>query len=160
MTTNRFSLAIALLFGTMLTLPLAAKTESSDVLKNADLVSKGLASDDLDAAKAAATALSQSAKSAGNETIAEHAAELANSGSLADAREHFKAMSSEAAKLAEGSEQYHVMSCPMASATWVQTGEKVMNPYMGKKMQQCGSMMKKAGADQAGSATMACCPMG
>ncbi len=33
---------------------------------------------------------------------------------------------------------YHEAYCPMAKATWLQTGSTVMNPYMGKAMVHCG----------------------
>jgi hypothetical protein len=132
---------IALITAGLLVRPVLA-AESGDLLKPYEAVSTALANDDLAAAKTAATGLAKQAKSAGNETIATHAAELARSGSLEVAREHFKAMSDEVAKLAKASGKYHVVNCPMAKANWAQLGDKIMNPYLGKKMQQCGSMIK------------------
>ena len=158
MTKTKFSLSAAFILAGVVALPLFAKTDSANVLKPVDQVVKALANDDLSATKSAAGDLSQAAKASGNDSIAKHAAELAKSETLGTAREHLKAMSTEAAKLAQGSEQYHVMNCPMANASWVQSGDKVMNPYMGKKMQQCGSPMKsKEGGATAG---MACCAVG
>ena len=138
-----------------------------------EAVSSALANDDLASAKTAAAELTDEAKSAGHELIARHAAELAKSSSLDQAREHFKAMSAEAVKRVDGNGGYQVMQCPMADATWVQSEKKVMNPYMGKRMQQCGQMMdmKKGmkgmmkngmmhGDDQADANGAArCCPM-
>lgn len=161
MKTTKFFLAIAIIAATVLALPLFAETESAEVLKDLDQVSKALANDDLGAAKTAASGLSETATAAGNQTLAKHAAELAKSDSLDNAREHLKAMGSEAAKLAQGAKQYQVMTCPMANATWIQSGDKVMNPYMGKKMQQCGSMAKgNEGASTGAAAGMGCCAMG
>lgn len=157
MTKTSFSLAVALIVGSMAALPLSAKTDTAGVLNSVDQVSKALANDDLGAAKIAAGDLAQSAKGAGKQTLAQHASELAKSDSLESAREHLKMMSGDAAALAKGSSQYHVMDCPMAGAKWVQSGDKVMNPYMGKAMQQCGSKVNSKGA---GTGGIACCPMG
>jgi hypothetical protein len=115
--------------------------QPSDVLVAYEKVSQALANDDLAAAKTAAATLSEKAGEDGKQTIAGHADALAKSDSLDAAREHFKAMSGEAAKLAQGS-THHVVHCPMANANWVQSGDKIMNPYLGKKMQQCGSIIK------------------
>jgi hypothetical protein len=115
--------------------------QPSNVLVAYEKVSQALANDDLAAVKTAAATLSERAREDGNQTIARHADALAKSDSLEAAREHFKAMADEAAKLAQGT-TYHVVHCPMAKANWVQSGDKIMNPYLGKKMQQCGSMIK------------------
>jgi len=115
--------------------------QPSDVLVAYENVALALANDDLAAAKTTAAALSEKAREDGNQTIAQHADGLTKSNSLEAAREHFKAMADEAAKLAQGT-TYHVVHCPMAKANWVQSGDKIMNPYLGKKMQQCGSMIK------------------
>ncbi len=153
---KQLTLAIALITSGLLVLPVMAAA-TGNLLKSYETVSVALANDDLEAAKAAAGDLVQNAKTEENATLAEHADELAKSDSLDAAREHLKAMSNEAEKLAKDSDQYHVMTCPMAEATWVQSGEKVMNPYMGKKMQQCGSMME--GTEGADAGGMKCCPM-
>ncbi len=134
-------MTIALIIAGFLVRPVLA-AESGDLLKAYEAVSTALANDDLAAAKTAATCLAEQAKSSGNETIATHASEVAKSDSLEAAREHFKAMGDEAANLAKGSGKYHVVNCPMAKVNWVQSGDKIMNPYLGKKMQQCGSMIK------------------
>ena len=119
--------------------------DNNEVLKSFDAVSMALAKDDFAAAKSAASELAEKAKANGHEAIAKEAGELAKSDSIDAAREDLKAMSDEATKLAKGSGDYHVMTCPMAEGgNWVQSGEKVMNPYMGKKMQQCGGKLKDA----------------
>ena len=148
-------IAVAVLATSLMALPLSAKTENNAVLNSYENVSTALANDDLPGARTAATDLSEKAKAADNQTIAEHASELAKSDSLEAARDHFKAMSDAAGQLAKGSDQFHMMHCPMAKANWAQSGDKVMNPYLGKKMQQCGTMMKgKEGANEGG---MDCC---
>jgi len=93
-------------------------------------VHHALATDDLGAAKKAAGDLGP----AGNE--------LANSKSLADARHAFTQLSAEAKKLAAGQSGYYVMHCPMLKKDWVQTSEKVANPYAGKDMLACGEVKK------------------
>ncbi len=103
-------------------------------------VSTALAKDDLPAAKTAADTLAEAAKTAGNAALATHASQLAASDSLATAREHFKAASEEAVKLAADKEGYCVFTCPMAKAEWVQTTKDVQNPYMGSAMPGCGSV--------------------
>jgi len=140
---------------TLAVLPaVAADDDDNAVLDSYTAVSTALSNDDLSTARKEASNLAENAKADGDSEISRHAAELAECESLDAAREQFKAMSDEATTLAKGSDKYHVMTCPMAKATWVQTGEKLMNPYMGKKMQQCGSMMK---AEKEGSAEMMSC---
>lgn len=107
------------------------------------VVATALANDDLAAAKKAAAALAETAKSENQPALAEHAIEVVSSNSLDAARERFKATSVEAVKLAEGKAGYYVFTCPMAKAEWVQKVKDVQNPYMGKEMPGCGSI--KAG---------------
>ena len=152
---------MALLAGGLFALPLSAKMNNNgnDVRKSYENVSTALANDDLSAAKSAAADLSEKAKAANNPTIQEHASELAKSDSLEKAREHFKAMSGAIATLAKGDDQFHMMHCPIADANWAQSGDKVMNPYTGKKMQQCGEMMKgmKGMMKSSKASDMNCC---
>ena len=113
-------------------------------------VSQALAADDLSAAKTAATDLAGKAKSAGNNTIATHASELAMTDSIDKAREHFKLASAEASKLAEGKSDHYVMTCPMAKADWVQSNPKVSNPYLGKSIPNCGAVKEQKKTSSAG----------
>lgn len=98
-------------------------------------VSTALAQDDLGAAKAAAAQLSQ-----GTGSLAAPASSVAKAESLDAARNSFRTLSSEAEKLAAGQSGYHVFTCPMAGADWVQKSTTVQNPYMGKQMSSCGSI--------------------
>lgn len=113
------------------------------VLDNYTAVSTALAQDNLSAAKSAATILAESAKET---ALAEHSSALAKSDSLDTAREHFKAISEEAVKLADGKAGYYVFTCPMVKAEWVQKTKDVQNPYMGKEMPGCGSIKGAASA--------------
>lgn len=106
-------------------------------------VHEQLAEDDLDGTKSAAKELQEKAKAAKQDSIAKHAGELAASDSLETARKHFKPISEESIKMAEGIDGQFVFHCPMAKADWLQTEkDEVVNPYMGKKMLKCGSMKK------------------
>lgn len=142
---KKIALWIVTLTGGLLVLPLLAK-ESEALLESYEEVSTALANGDLAAAQEAAVRLADAAAQAEQTKVAEHASKLARSESLDDAREHMKALSAEAKQLAEGQDAYHVMTCPMAKADWVQSGEQKMNPYMGKMMQQCGQMMEEHAA--------------
>jgi len=124
------------------------------VLDNFVAVSTALSQDDLSAAKTAATQLAAAAKAANESALATHASQLAASDSLVSAREHFKAASPEAIKLATGKAGYYVFTCPMAKADWVQSTKDVQNPYMGKAMPGCGSIK---GATSMGAMKMGGC---
>ena len=125
------------------------------VLDDYVAVSTALSKNDLPAAKTAAGTLAQVAKTADQATLATHAAQLAASDSLATAREHFKAASGEAVKLAAGKEGYYILTCPMAHADWVQSTKDVQNPYMGSAMPGCGSL--KTGPSAAAPKMGGCC---
>ena len=120
-----------------------ATKEEAACLKAYHKVHEQLAKDDLSGAQKAATDLAEKANAAKGQSLAKHAREIAKSTSLETAREHFKAVSEECIKMAEGVEGQHVFHCPMVKADWLQTDMKVSNPYMGKKMPECGAIKKK-----------------
>jgi Cu(I)/Ag(I) efflux system membrane fusion protein len=77
---------------------------------------------------------------------------------LAKAREAFDSLSREMIVLASrfgvpGQQQLAQVYCPMAfggkGATWLQTGEDVLNPYFGAQMISCGEIQKRFGANPA-----------
>src|SRR5438270_5994014 len=88
-------------------------------------VRNGLAADDLGAAKTAAG------------DLGDEGADLAKSSSLKDARAAFEKLSDKAKQLAAGQTGYYVAHCPMLKKDWVQTSEKIANPYWGKEMVTC-----------------------
>ncbi len=118
----------------------AGSSHANPVLDATIPVSQALTNDNLESARKAAAALAETAKTARQEAIATHAAQIAASKTLEEAREHFKAVSEETVKLAAGQEGYYVMTCPMAKADWVQKTTEVQNPYMGQSMPACGSI--------------------
>ena len=69
---------------------------------------------------------------------------LAKATDLKAAREAFKPLSASLAKyLADnkaGKGIYHEAYCPMVKASWLQTEKAIKNPYMGRKMLDCGEL--------------------
>ncbi len=75
--------------------------------------------------------------------LASQADSLAKAKDLDSARAAFKLMSNsliEFAKNHNATDTYHIAYCPMAKASWLQTGTTVMNPYFGKAMPHCGQL--------------------
>lgn len=89
-----------------------------------------LAADNLEGAKAAAPDLGDAG------------ADLGKSASLKDARAAFEKLSEKAKQLTAGQSGYYVANCPMLKKDWVQTNDKIANPYGGKDMLTCGSIKK------------------
>jgi Protein of unknown function (DUF3347) len=116
--------------------------EPSAVLDSYIKVSDALAKDDLAAAKTAATALVEISKTEKQDAVSTEAAKVSEAKSIGAARKAFKTVSAKAEKLAAGKDGYHVMTCPMVKADWVQNKTAIENPYMGQAMLDCG-MEKK-----------------
>ena len=76
--------------------------------------------------------------------VAKQAETLAKAKDLKAARAAFKPLSAALVKyLADnkaGKGTYHEAYCPMVSASWLQTGTDIKNPYMGKAMLTCGTL--------------------
>jgi hypothetical protein len=89
-----------------------------------------LAADDLAAAKSAA------------KELGDEGSDMTKAGTLKDARAAFEKLSSRAKTLAAGQSGYYVVYCPMLKKDWVQTSEKIANPYAGKEMSTCGEIKK------------------
>jgi hypothetical protein len=105
-------------------------------------VRAALAADDLAKVKTAAADLAGVADDKG---AAAAAKKMASADSLKDAREAFKAVSKRAVAIAKGQPGYFHANCPMVpggQGDWVQTTEKISNPYWGKAMLICGSIEK------------------
>lgn len=109
-------------------------------LANYETVRAALVADNLAGAKQAA------AKITGQKA----AETLASCQTIAQARQAFGELSKTAEKVAAGQPGYFVMECPMfhvdgKNAHWVQTSDKVSNPYMGQMAETCGSVVHGAG---------------
>jgi hypothetical protein len=63
---------------------------------------------------------------------------------LKTARDAFKPLSGTVIKyvasLKPAKGAYHEAYCPMAKASWLQKGQGIKNPYMGKEMLTCGTL--------------------
>jgi hypothetical protein len=96
------------------------------------------------AGTAIAKAIQADSKHALPAKVAEQADALGKAKDLESARAAFKTLSDtliefvKTQKAAAGT--YHIAYCPMAKASWLQTGKTVMNPYMGKSMPHCGQL--------------------
>lgn len=122
----------ALVLFVMLSVAYATELSSADTqfLAGYEKVRAALAADDLAGAKIAATDL-------GNDSAAITAADK-----LATARTAFAKLSEHAITLAKGQPGYYVVNCPMVKKDWVQTSDKISNPYAGKEMLTCGVVKK------------------
>jgi len=79
--------------------------------------------------------------------IAAQADALAKTKDLASARAVFKRLSKSLIQYLNDhnvSGAYVEVYCPMAKASWLQTGDKIDNPYLGASMRSCGDIQKKA----------------
>ncbi len=118
------------------------------VLDNYIKVHGALVQDSLAGVSSAGTAMVKAIQADPKHTlparVAEQADALGKANDLATARAAFKTLSEsliefvKAQKAAAGT--YHAAYCPMAKASWLQTGTTVMNPYMGKSMPHCGQL--------------------
>lgn len=76
--------------------------------------------------------------------VAAQAETVAKAKDLKSARTAFKSLSASLVKyLADnkaGKGIYHEAYCPMAKASWLQSGKEIKNPYYGKSMLDCGEL--------------------
>lgn len=128
---RRFALA---LFGLALTALAAAPLDEADktFLAHYERIRVALFSDDLAAAQTAA-----------NEMPAAKA--IAEADSISEARKAFKVLSARAVELARDQSGYFIAHCTMfpGGADWVQTSDRIDNPYWGKSMPHCGTIEKQ-----------------
>jgi hypothetical protein len=132
------NLAVTILAGAIalssFTAPLSAaplSVQDKQFLGAYEKVHQALAADDLAAAQKAASDLGP----AGDE--------LAKSKSLPEARDAFIHLSDTAKKMTAGEPGYYLVHCPMLKKDWVQTSDKIANPYSELKMLHCGEIEKK-----------------
>jgi hypothetical protein len=146
-------LAALLVAGLFLTgiLPPRKKLTPTDlaVLGKYDAIRHALANEQLDEAHRAAELLAAIAEA--KPIFTEPAKSIANSDSLAAAREHLVPLSEAIVALARGRTGYFLMHCAMQGcpepcencpmerySPWIQTSREVENPYMGLKHIKCG----------------------
>jgi hypothetical protein len=108
-----------------------------------------LTSDTTDGIKDDAALIAKGAQELGDagKSIAKAAGALGESPSLESARTAFAKLSdaviayADSAKVNAGAD-VNTMYCPMVKKSWMQKGEKVRNPYLGKSMPDCGEKKK------------------
>jgi len=125
----------------------AESTDRAEALDNLIAIQKSLAADSMGHVTHHAAAIAKAA--AGHKVhglphqAAEQANAVANAKDIKTAREAFKKLNeSFEAYLKDHpdkSGKYHVAYCPMAKASWVQTGDTIANPYYGRSMLKCGT---------------------
>jgi Cu(I)/Ag(I) efflux system membrane fusion protein len=76
--------------------------------------------------------------------VAQQAEALSNAKDLETAREAFKPLSESLIKYLDAHKhqagQFIKVFCPVANASWLQTGTEVSNPYLGQQMAHCGQI--------------------
>lgn len=134
-------LALALAFAV---LPLsAAISPHAKTLQQYEAVHAALVADNLAAAKKAGASLAAAAKEESLTDIEAVSQKLADSSSLKEARAAFQTISVAVEKLVKGQPGYFIVTCPMIQGSvWVQTTDKIGNPYAGKEMAGCGEIKK------------------
>ena len=125
-------------------LPLmAADSAHPKTLVSYEAVRVALVADDLAAAKKAGAGLAVAAKEESGSDVQEAAGKLAASSSLKEARAAFQTISLAVEKLVKGQSGYFIVTCPMIKGSvWIQTTDKIGNPYAGKEMAGCGEIRK------------------
>ena len=103
-------------------------------------VEQALVNDDLNVAKTAATDLAQKAQAANNGMISKEAADLANAGSIEQARQAFKTLSEDTLNLIQGGEGSQDTACSMRDAQCIQTPKSAQSSCMGSGRSNCAMM--------------------
>ena len=110
-------------------------------------VQAALVRDSLEGVADAGAAITKALPAAASEKLptglTSQAESLSKAKDLEAARAAFKLMSNsliEFARSHNATGTYHVAYCPMAKASWLQTGTTVVNPYFGKAMPHCGQI--------------------
>ena len=121
----------------------AADSAHPKTLEQYEAIRTALVADNLGATKKAATALVTAVKEESATELQDASVQLANSTSLKEARAAFQKLSITLEKWVKGKKGYFIATCPMIEGSvWIQTTEKIGNPYAGKEMPECG-MIKK-----------------
>lgn len=129
-TAATFLIILGVALGSALSKAAPLAETDKNFLSGYEKVHSALVADDLGAAKTAAG------------DLGDEGAELVKSSSLKEARAAFEKLSEKAKQLAAGQSGFYVAHCPMLKKDWVQTSEKIANPYGGKEMVTCGEIKK------------------
>jgi len=113
------------------------------------VIQTALAGDSMKGVAAAAADMAATAKASNGavpDSVAAQAEALSKAADITAARDAFKPLS--ARLIATLSAQtpisggYVEAFCPMANASWIQSGQKIANPYFGSSMSTCGKVRK------------------
>lgn len=163
------NLLFALALAAIVPVQAAPPAPLQPILDKYIVIQTALAGDSMEGVSAAAgeiAALSKGSAGAVPEALAVRSAALAGAADIAAAREAFKLVSATLIDVL-GSQpslagRYYEAFCPMADASWIQTGNEISNPYFGAGMRNCGEIKKALGTEdvqqpRAPSGGMGCC---
>ena len=127
------------------------KDPAKSVLEEYGSIQKALAADSMtgvsERARTIANAIRNDAGKSLPLTVAEQADILVQAQDIKAARRAFKPLSASLIAWLEESKLestgYQEAYCPMADANWLQKGEEINNPYLGKKMLNCGEFDRR-----------------
>jgi hypothetical protein len=120
------------------------------VLESYQKIHAALAADTVNDVSESASAISKAVREDAEKklplSIAEKAEQLSKATEIKAARETFKALSADLISYLEKQKiqgtGYHQTYCPMVQADWLQKEKKIINPYYGKSMAECGEIKR------------------
>ena len=118
-------------------------TPVAQAFEHYELVRAALAADNLPEALPHAVLLAPKAEAAGGAAAKKAAEGLAAAANIEEARKQFGELSTVLVPLfqAEAIPGTTAYMCPMKQKPWVQRGDKMANPYYGKAMLTCGTVL-------------------
>lgn len=121
----------------------AQATPVAQAFEHYELVRAALAADSLTDALPHAKMLAQKAEAAGGMPAKKAAEALASAANIEEARKQFGELSTILVPMfqAEAIPGTTAYMCPMKQKPWVQRGDKMANPYYGKAMLTCGTVL-------------------
>ena len=126
----------------------AVNEPAKTILENYLAIQTELAKDSIKGVNEHASAISKSATADKNKSLPANLGKQADAVAAAKdlklAREAFKTLSTSVIQYVDDLKPekgaYHEAYCPMAKASWLQKGQGIKNPYMGKEMLTCGTL--------------------
>jgi len=130
---------------------LARADVTSDIVAPYLRIQTGLVDDSLAPVAADAAQIAAAADKLGDpaKALSAAAAKLQQASDLEAAREAFGRLSAALIEYSESTQtalgpDTNVAYCPMVKKSWIQKGNQIANPYVGKKMKSCGKIVKPA----------------
>ena len=118
-------------------------TPVAQAFEHYEAVRAALAADNLTKALPHAKMLAEKAEAAGGMAAKKAAEALASAANIEEARKQFGELSTILVPMfqAEAIPGTTAYMCPMKQKPWVQRGDKMANPYYGKAMLTCGTVL-------------------